>query len=84
MKAAAKAILSTHNSKNNGNKVINQYIGLSNLVFATFVIANYTSNSNLAIPKKIPLVTAIFIFNKFFAIFAIFANTTFERKPKLC
>lgn len=82
-KAGARAITSTDNNANGGNKVTDQYTGLASLVFAALGAANCTENSNFAILKRILLGAIIFTPNKFFATFTTLTNITLEREPKV-
>ena len=79
-----KVVTSIDNFTDAGGKVTNKYISFVNFVFAAFAATNYASNFNLVITEEILLNAAISISNKFFAIFAAFANTILEKKPKAC
>ena len=83
-KASTKIVVSTDNSADDSNKVINQHASLVSLLFAIFSTTNYFSNSNLVVLEETPLGTTIFTSNKFLITFAAFANTSLEKKPKLC
>lgn len=53
-------------------------------MFVALTSANYSSDSNLVVLKKILLDAAISISDKFLATFATLANTTFKKDPNVC
>lgn len=79
-KASARAITNTDNSTNDSNKVIDWYTSHVDFAFTVFAAANCIYDSNLIVFKKTPSNITTFTFNKFYATFAIHANTTLERK----
>ena len=82
-KAIAGAVTSTNNSADGGGKVIDWCAGLASCGFALLAAIDCTGNFNLIIPKEIFLDAATSTFNEFLAIFAAFAKTTLEKKPKM-
>lgn len=83
-KTGARAVVSTDNSTDDGDKLTDQYAGLTSLLFPALTIANCAGNSNLAISKKTSSGAAISTFDEFFAIFSALANTTLKKKPNVC
>lgn len=83
-KASIEAVASTNNNVDSGGKITDWHAGLTDLVFAALTTANCISDFNIVVPKKTFLGTATSTSDKFFTIFAIFPNTTLEKKPNMC
>lgn len=84
MKVSARAVTSTDNNIDNSGKVTDWHAGFADLAFATLTTINYTRNSNSAIFEETSWITAPFIFDEFFATFAILANITLEKESNIC
>lgn len=82
-KANIRAVASTNNSTDGGNKITDQHIGLASLAFIALAAANYTGNSNFANLKKTLSSAVTSISDKFLAIFAAFTNITLEKKSNI-
>ena len=83
-KSGARAVPNTDNNADGGGKLTNWHAEFAGFALAALATANCDGNSNLAISKETFLRIAISTPNKILATFAGFANTTFEKKPKVC
>lgn len=78
-KTPRRTVTRTYYSVYSVGKVTNQYAEVASLAFGILAIANCNSNSHLAISKITLLDAAISTLDKFFAIFAAFANITLKK-----
>lgn len=84
IKAGAKIVIGTLYIVNSGIKISDQHEKLIGLAIATLAMTNYANNFYFAIFVGLLWGIITSIPNNFLAIFAVFANTSLEKKTKVC